>query len=177
MVLRHFGKHIIGSAVNNAHYRFNAVGSQARFKRADNGYAAAHGACAFKHKINIVQLRQRKQLPAVFCQHILVGRNNIFSVLQRGSNIFLRRMLTPNQLNNNINVRVIYNIFKITRNGIFFAKLRRFLRIAHQYFLYFYFAACFFGNFAAVMLKHMQHAAADGSSKSERVMIFSLLAS
>ena len=152
---------IIGSAVNYAHDRFYAVGSQARFKRADNGYAAAHG--AFKHKISIVQLRQRKQLPAVFCQHILVGRNNIFSVLQRRSNIFLRRMLTPNQLNNNINVRVIYNIFKTIGNGIFFAKLRRFLRIAHQYFLYFYFAACFFGNFAAVMLKHMQHAAADGS--------------
>ena len=118
----HLVENIVGCPVHDAHDRENLVGNQTLFQSLDHRDTAADA--GLKADFNIFSGRGGKDLHAVLGDQGLVGGNHMLAMLYGLQNKGLCRFNTADELDHDVDLRVLKNKVSIP-NQLHILKLRR----------------------------------------------------
>ena len=130
-LVTHLGKNEISRAVDDSCQPLDAVPGQPFADCLDNRYAATN--CRLEGYRDTLLLGCRKNLITVYGNHCLISRDDMFSRSDGLQHELAGRMVTANELDNDIYIRVAYYLYRILYQGdVINGAGPRFAEIAHR---------------------------------------------
>ena len=130
-ILRHLRKNKVCSTVYNTHNFCHMVACKTFFQWSDDRNSTSY--CCFKQKIHMICLCRIKKLFSMYCDQILICCNRMFAGIQCCQYVASCRFNSTDQLDHNINFRIIYDFIPIVgQNGRIFNLCSSFFQITYQ---------------------------------------------
>ena len=123
----HAGEDIVGGAVEDAVYLFDAVGSQALPQGVQDGDAAAHA--GLEKVVDVLLSGQGQKLAAVLRHQLLVGRHHVLAGLQSPLGILIGGFHAADGLHHHTDVLILLDPGKVIRHQLAVGAV---LEAAHQ---------------------------------------------